>query len=129
MKNGMPEDIDSILDINGNAVTAEDAVPASRLSTAAAGLGGIAVLSGCLPVACEPIPKGEWYIFNYPGWVGWAIVAAVFFGLLALLLAISGLVRIACSHGALRGYRRCLAGILLAFVGNIAWIVIMLCVL
>lgn len=125
----MSEDIDSILDITGDAVTTEDAVPASRLSTAATGLGGMAVLSGCLPLACEPIPKGEWYIFNYPGWVGWAILAAVLFGLLALLLAIAGIIRVACSHGALRGYRRCLAGICLAVIGNIVWIVVMLFVL
>jgi hypothetical protein len=125
----MSEDVDGILDIADDAVTAEDAVPASRLSSAAAGLGGLAVLSGCLPLACEPIPKSDWHIFNYPGWVGWAILTAVLFGLLALLLAIAGMIRVACSHGALRGYRRCLAGILLAVIGNIVWIVVILFVL
>ena len=125
----MSEDVDRILDIAGDAVTAGDAAPASRLSTVAAGLGGIVVLSGCLTLACEPIPRGEWWIFNAPDWVGWAILSAVFSGLLALLMAVAGIIRIACSHGTLQGYRRCLAGVFLALIGNIAWVVAILFVL
>lgn len=125
----MSEDIDRMLDIAGDAATGGDAPPTSKLANAAVWTGGIACLSGFLTIACGPVRKGEWQIFNVPGWVGWVILLTVLFGLLALLLAMAGALRIVCSHHSRRGYPRCLAAVSLAILGNIVWITVLFVVL